>query len=91
MPSGNGKNLNSKAADRKSRGFLYSNISWGGFKKLTVLLAGHTYLFIGSGSHFLSWPRMERPQFCILYPFVIQQLSALGRQARGSGAVGFAF
>jgi hypothetical protein len=48
-----------KAADRKSRGFFTQIFSWGGFQKLTVWYFGHTYLFIGSSSHFLSWLRME--------------------------------
>lgn len=32
---------NDKAADRKSRGFAYSNISSGGFKKLTIVAGTH--------------------------------------------------
>ena len=62
-----------KPRNRKSRGFLLQNfLGW--FQKLTVLQAGHTCLFIGSGSHFVSWPRMERPQFCPLGSLVTQKL-----------------
>jgi hypothetical protein len=90
-PSSNRREQNVKSRGSQVPRLPLHRYFLGWFSKLTSLLHDHTYLFIGSCSHLVSWPLMGT--FKVLSPQWLNLPNAqvtLRREARGSGAVGFA-